>query len=167
MRVPVSWLRSYCDPGMPAEEIADVLTMAGIKLERLHRVGVGDPAQFVVGKVLKAEPHPDADRLTVCEVDDGSGSPRTIVCGAPNVAGGPTAAVALPGAVMPDGSKLGEAKLRGVKSSGMILAEDEVGVGEDHDGIMVLGENGDPAPGTPLIEALQISALLLDHALPP
>ena len=74
-------------------------------------------------------------------MDDGSGEPRTIVCGAPNVAAGQTVAVALPGAVMPDGTKLGEAKLRGIKSSGMILAEDEVGMGEDHDGIMVLDDD--------------------------
>ena len=66
MRVPVAWLREYCDPGTSAEEIADALTMAGLKVERLHRVGVGDPAEFVVGKVLSAERHPDADRLTVC-----------------------------------------------------------------------------------------------------
>src|SRR5205085_1088765 len=79
-------------------------------------------------------------RLTVCEVDDGNGT-RTIVCGAPNVATGQTVAVAWPGAIMPDGSQLGEAKLRGVKSSGMILAEDEVGISDDHKEIMVL-ENG-------------------------
>jgi phenylalanyl-tRNA synthetase beta chain len=165
MRVPVSWLRSYCDPGLPAEAIADVLTMAGIKLERLHRVGVGDPMNFVVGRVVKTEPHPDADRLTVCEVDDGSGVPRTIVCGAPNVAGGQTVAVALPGAVMPDGSKLGEAKLRGVKSSGMILAEDEVGIGEDHTGIIVL-ENG-AEPGSPLTDALPIADEVLELEITP
>ncbi|HZB06625.1 MAG TPA: phenylalanine--tRNA ligase subunit beta [Thermoleophilaceae bacterium] len=159
MRIPVAWLSEYCDPGVPAEEIADVLTMAGLKLERLHRVGVGDPAGFVIGRVLSAERHPDADRLTVCSVDIGAGEPSTIVCGAPNVAAGQTVAVARPGAVMPDGTKLGEAKLRGVKSSGMILAEDEVGIGMDHDGIMVLGEG--PATGAPLAEHLPI----VDHVL--
>src|SRR5688572_26329767 len=165
MRVPVGWLREYCDPGLSAAEIADVLTLAGDKLERLHRVGVGDPAQFVVGKVLTAEQHPDADRLTVCSVDIGSGEPSTIVCGAPNVATGQTVAVARPGAVMPDGTKLGEAKLRGVKSSGMILAEDEVGIGEDHDGIMVLEDGYEP--GTPLIEVLPIHDEVLDLAISP
>jgi phenylalanyl-tRNA synthetase beta chain len=159
MRVPVAWLREYCDPGLPAAELADALTMAGIKVERLHRVGVGDPAEFVVGRVLSAERHPDADRLTVCTVDVGAGDPTTIVCGAPNVAAGQTVAVARPGAIMPDGTKLGEAKLRGVRSSGMILAEDEVGIGHDHDGIMVLGE-GLPV-GAPLLEHLPI----VDEAL--
>ena len=146
MRVPLAWLRSYCDPGTSAEEIADALTMAGDKLERLHRTGVGDPANFVIGRVLSAERHPDADRLSVCQVDVGRSEPQTIVCGAPNVEAEQTVAVALPGAIMPDGSELGEAKLRGVRSSGMILAEDEVGIGEDHDGIMVLSEACPSAP---------------------
>src|SRR5688572_9964547 len=165
MRVPVGWLREYCDPGLSAAEIADVLTLAGDKLERLHRVGVGDPAQFVVGKVLTAEQHPDADRLTVCSVDIGTGEPSTIVCGAPNVAAGQTVAVARPGAVMPDGAKLGEAKLRGVKSSGMILAEDEVGIGMDHDGTMVLDEQ--LPVGAPLAEHLPIVDSVLEIEITP
>ena len=165
MRVPVGWLREYCDPGTSADEIADVLTMAGDKLERLHRVGVGDPAEFVVGKVLSAEQHPDADRLTVCSVDIGAGEPSTIVCGAPNVAAGQTVAVARPGAIMPDGTKLGEAKLRGVRSSGMILAEDEVGIGVDHDGTMVLD---DSLPvGAPLSEHLPIVDDVLEIEVTP
>jgi phenylalanyl-tRNA synthetase beta chain len=165
MRVPVRWLRSYCDPGLPAAEIAEVLTMAGDKLERLHRTGVRDPSAFVVGKVLESERHPDADRLSVCKVDDGSGQARTIVCGAPNVAAGQTVAVALPGAVMPDGSELGEATLRGVTSSGMILAEDEVGIGEDHGGIMVLPDGIEP--GTPLAEHLAIADDVLELEITP
>ncbi|HYN91733.1 MAG TPA: phenylalanine--tRNA ligase subunit beta [Thermoleophilaceae bacterium] len=165
MRVPVAWLREYCDPATSAGEIADALTMSGIKVERLHRMGVGDPAEFVVGKVLEAERHPDADRLSVCTVDDGSGEQRTIVCGAPNVAAGQTVAVALPGAVMPDGTTLGEAKLRGVRSSGMILAEDEVGIGEDHDGIMVLDE--DLPAGARLSEHLPIADEVLELEITP
>ncbi|HEY1596840.1 MAG TPA: hypothetical protein VGF74_15695, partial [Thermoleophilaceae bacterium] len=98
----------------------------GLQPERIEHVGVGEASGFVVGRVLSCEKHPDADRLSVCVVDDGSGEERQVVCGAPNVAAGQTVAVARPGAVMPDGSTLGEAKLRGVKSSGMILAEDEV-----------------------------------------
>jgi phenylalanyl-tRNA synthetase beta chain len=165
MRAPVSWVRAYCDPPISTEEAARALNDAGIELERIERIGVGALDGFVVGKVLSAERHPDADRLSVCVVDDGSGEPRTIVCGAPNVAAGQTVAVALPGAVMPDGSKLGEAKLRGVRSSGMILAEDEVGVGEDHDGTMVLADG--PAPGEPLIEHLQIADEVLDLEIAP
>ena len=126
---------------------------------------MGDPSGFVVGRVLEAERHPDADRLTVCSVDDGSGEPRTIVCGAPNVAAGQTVAVALPGATMPDGTKLGEAKLRGVRSSGMILAEDEVGIGTDHAGIMVLPD--DLAPGDALAGHLPIADEVLELEVTP
>jgi phenylalanyl-tRNA synthetase beta chain len=165
MRVPVSWLRSYCDPGLPADEIADALTMAGDKLERLHRTGVGDSSAFLTGRVLQAGRHPNADRLTVCTVDVGRLEPQTIVCGAPNVAAGQTVAVALPGAVMPDGSTLGEAKLRGVASSGMILAEDEVGIGEDHQGIMVLPD--DLPVGAPLAEHLPIADEALELEITP
>jgi phenylalanyl-tRNA synthetase beta chain len=165
MRVPFAWLRSYCDPGLGAQEAADRLTLAGDKLERLHRVGVGDVSAFVTGHVLEAERHPDADRLTVCKVDVGRGDAQTIVCGAPNVAAGQTVAVALPGAVMPDGSTLGEAKLRGVTSSGMILAEDEVGIGEDHFGIMVL--DGDVPVGEPLSEHLPIADEVLELEITP
>jgi phenylalanyl-tRNA synthetase beta chain len=167
MRAPMSWLREYCDPPIGTEEAGRRLNDAGIELERIERVGVGALDGFVIGRVLTAEQHPNADRLRVCTVADGSGSPepRTIVCGAPNVVAGQTVAVALPGAVMPDGTKLGEAKLRGIRSSGMILAEDEVGVGEDHDGIMVL--DSDAPSGTPLIEALQIADEVLDLAIAP
>jgi phenylalanyl-tRNA synthetase beta chain len=165
MRVPAAWLRSYCDPGLSADEVAERLTSAGLELDRIHRTGVGDPDGFVVGRVLEAERHPDADRLTVCRVDDGSGEPRTIVCGAPNVAAGQTVAVARPGAAMPDGTVLGKAKLRGVTSSGMILAEDEVGVGEDHAGIMVLDDGAQP--GAPLAGVLQIADEVLELEVNP
>ena len=165
MRVPLQWLRAFCDPGLPAEEIADRLDLTGTELERVERVGVGEPDGFVVGKVLSAERHPRADRLTVCTVDDGSGEPRTIVCGAPNVAAGQTVAVALPGAVMPGGAPLGEAELRGVRSSGMILAEDEVGIGPDHDGIMVLPD--ELAAGAALGQHLPIADEVLDLEITP
>ena len=165
MRVPLRWLRSYCDPGLPAEGVADALTMAGVKVERVHRTGVGDAAAFLTGRVLESEPHPNADRLSVCRVDVGRGEPQTIVCGAPNVAAGQTVAVALPGAVMPDGSTLGEAKLRGVKSSGMILAEDEVGIGGDHAGIMVLPDELEP--GSPLADSLPIVEEVLELEITP
>ena len=99
--------------------------------------------------MLQAGKHPDADRLSVCLVDIGDGDPSQIVCGAPNVAAGQTVAVAKPGAVMPDGTRLKVAKLRGQASNGMILAEDEVAIGTEHAGIMVL-DDGSLAPGTPL-----------------
>ena len=165
MRVPLRWLRSYCDPGLATGEIAARLSLGGLEVGRIERTGVGETDAFVVGKVLAAERHPDADRLFVCRVDDGSVAPRTIVCGAPNVAAGQTVAVARPGAVMPDGTTLGEAKLRGVRSSGMILAEDEVAIGADHAGIMVLPEG--PSPGAPLVEHLPIADEVLDIEINP
>ncbi|MGB3099207.1 MAG: hypothetical protein WBB30_07950, partial [Solirubrobacterales bacterium] len=105
----MSWLDSYCDSGLDPAELAERLTMTGTEVERLEHAGAADPEGFVVGAVLSAEPHPDADRLKICQVDVGEGGPRTIVCGAPNVAAGQTVAVALPGAVMPGGQKLGKA----------------------------------------------------------
>src|SRR3954468_9105839 len=165
MRVPIEWLNNYVDPGLPAAELGDQLTMTGTKLEALHHHGVGDTAAFVVGRVLTAEKHPDADRLSVCMVDVGESQPAQIVCGAPNVAAGQTVAVARPGAVMPDGTKLGKAKLRGVESAGMILAEDEVAIGTDHAGTMELAQG--PVPGTPLIEILPIQTDVLDLEITP
>jgi phenylalanyl-tRNA synthetase beta chain len=165
VRVPLLWLRSYCDPLLPAPELAARLASSTAEVEKIEAVGVGDPERFVVGKVLRAEQHPNADRLTVCTVDAGEGEPRTIVCGAPNVAAGQTVAVALPGAIMPSGDELGEAKLRGIQSSGMILAEDEVGVGEDHDGIMVLPDELEA--GAPLLGALAVFDLVLELEVNP
>ena len=159
MRVPVAWLRESRDPGLAAEEIANALTMAGDKLERLFRTGVGDDAEFVVGRVLEAGRHPDADRLTVCVVDDGR-TGRARSC-AGRRTWQPARRWRWRGpARMPDGTELGEAKLRGVRSSGMILAEDEVGIGVDHDGIMVLAE--DLAPGAALVAHLPIADEVLE-----
>jgi len=164
MRTPYSWLQSYCDSGLTPPELADRLTMTGTKVEALHHVGVPDPGEFVVGRVVSAERHPDADRLTVCVVDDGNGT-RTIVCGAPNVEAGQVVAVAKPGAIMPDGTQLGEATLRGVRSSGMILAEDEVGISDDHSEIMVLSNGA--SPGEPLLEHLPITDEVLELEVTP
>ena len=83
MRVPVSWLREYCSPDLSTAEIAERFDLTGTEVARIERVGVGDTEGFVVGRVLEAEPHPDADRLTVCKVDVGAGEPEQIVCGAP------------------------------------------------------------------------------------
>jgi phenylalanyl-tRNA synthetase beta chain len=165
MRVPYSWLREYCDPGMEPAALADRLVMTGTEVERIAVVGPPSGENFIVGKVLAAEQHPDADRLRVCTVDDGSGDERTIVCGAPNVAAGQTVAVALPGARMPGGEKLRKAKLRGVASEGMILAADELEVGEDHDGILVLDEA--LAAGTPLAEVLPLAEPVLEIEVTP
>jgi phenylalanyl-tRNA synthetase beta chain len=159
MKVPVGWLSEYCDPGLPVPELADELAMHSIEVERISSVGAPSPEGFVIGKVMAVEQHPDADRLSVCQVDAGEGG-RTIVCGASNVAAGQTVPVALPGAVMPDGSKLGKAKLRGVESDGMILSEAELQMGDDQAGIAVLDDG--VAPGTPLSEVIPVAEPVIE-----
>jgi phenylalanyl-tRNA synthetase beta chain len=165
MLLPVFWLNDYCDPGLDISHLEERLTMTGTKVERVYAHGVTALENFIVGRVLRAERHPDADRLTVCTVALGEGDTAQIVCGAPNVAQGQTVAVARPGAVMPDGTKLGKAKLRGVESSGMILAEDELGIGTDHAGIIVLDD--DLVPGTPLADVLPIATDVLELEITP
>jgi phenylalanyl-tRNA synthetase beta chain len=166
MKVPVTWLTEYCDPGLEPRELAERLAMTGTEVERVTHHGVGEVDAFVVGRVLEAERHPDADRLTVCRVSVGEGDVAQIVCGAPNVRAGQVVAVARPGAVMPDGSKLGKAKLRGVESAGMILAEDELGIGTDHAGIIEL-EDDSLEPGTPLADVLPIATDVLELEITP
>ena len=165
MRAPMAWLRSLCDPGLEARELSERLSMTGTEVERVLEIGAPSADGFVVGSVLAAEQHPNADRLRVCTVDTGDDEPRTIVCGAPNVAAGQTVAVVLPGAVMPGGTKLGKAKLRGIESAGMILSETEMELGEDSDGIAVL--ETDAAPGAPLAEVLPVSETVLELEITP
>jgi phenylalanyl-tRNA synthetase beta chain len=170
MRVPLDWLREYCDPELDTAEIEERLTMTGTKVETILHHGVPSVEGFVVGRVLTAESHPDADRLKVCTVDVGDSEPAGIVCGAPNVAAGQTVAVALPGARMPDGTKIKAAKLRGVPSNGMILAADELQIDSDHSGIMVLDGltlDAELAPGTPLADVLAISTDVLELEITP
>ncbi|HEX3801687.1 MAG TPA: phenylalanine--tRNA ligase subunit beta [Solirubrobacteraceae bacterium] len=159
MRVPLEWLHEYCQPHMDVHTLAQRLALTGTEVERVEHHGVLAVENFVVGHVLERKKHPDADRLNVCMVDVGGSTPSEIVCGAPNVAAGQTVAVARPGAVMPDGTKLKKAKLRGIESQGMILSERELRISEDHDGIMIL-EDG-VAPGTPLADVVHISTDVL------
>jgi phenylalanyl-tRNA synthetase beta chain len=176
MKVPVNWLREYCDPDLDVNGIEQRLTMTGTKVEAIHHHGVGAVDGFLVGRVLEVEPHPDADRLRVCKVDLGAasdGGPEevaTIVCGAPNVAAGQTVAVARPGAVMPDGSTLKRAKLRGVVSEGMILSANELEIGTAGEGILVLDDftpDAEFAPGTPLADVLAIATDVLELEITP
>jgi len=158
VKIPVSWLRDYVRFDVPLPELADRLAITTCEVERITRRGVADEdgnlGLFRVGRVLEAEKHPNADRLQLCRVDVGEGEPRQIVCGAWNFGPGATVAVALPGAVLPDGLKLERAKLRGTVSDGMILSERELELGPDHAGILVLEEG--PEPGTPLADVLPL-----------
>jgi phenylalanyl-tRNA synthetase beta chain len=159
MRVPLDWLHEYCAPSLSLPELAEALAATGTEVERIEHHGVSSLDGFVVGHVLERTKHPDADRLNVCLVDLGTGEPSQIVCGAPNVDAGLTVGVAQPGSVMPDGTKLKRAKLRGQESNGMILSERELQISQEHDGIMVLADT--LAPGTPLGEVLPISTDVL------
>jgi phenylalanyl-tRNA synthetase beta chain len=165
MRAPLSWLREYVTVDATAEEIADRLYISALQVDHLLDVGVpdvdGNLGRFLVGRVLEVGAHPNADRLRVCQVDVGEGDARQIVCGAWNFEVGATVAVALPGAYLPIFDQpLDERELRGQASRGMILAEDEVGLGDEHSGIMVLLEG--PEPGTPLVDVLPIRDQVLD-----
>ncbi len=158
MKVPVSWLREYVRVDASTEAIAERLSVSTCEVERIVRRGVrdedGNLGLFRVGRVLEAAKHPDADRLQVCRVDVGDGEPRQIVCGAWNFGPGATVAVALPGATLPGGLRLERRELRGQVSDGMILAEDEVELGTDHSGIMIL--DGALPIGTPLADVLPL-----------
>jgi phenylalanyl-tRNA synthetase beta chain len=163
MRVPVSWLREYVPIEVPIEEVADRLVISTCEVDGIEHVGVADVdgnlGLFRVGRVLDAVKHPNADRLQLCQVDIGEGDARQIVCGAWNFGAGATVGVALPGAVLPNGLELERRKVRGEVSDGMILAEDEVQLGTDHAGIMVL-PNG-IEPGTPLADVLPLTDTVL------
>jgi phenylalanyl-tRNA synthetase beta chain len=159
MRVPVSWLREYVPLEIPLDDLATRLSVSSAEVEGIERRGVpdqdGNLGRFLVGRVVEAVKHPNADRLQLCHVDVGEDEPLQIVCGAWNFGSGATVAVALPGAVLPGGIELERRKVRGELSNGMILAEDEVELGPDHTGIMVLDDGWDP--GTPLADVLPLA----------
>ena len=164
MKVPVSWLRENVDVDATTAEIADRLAIATGEVERISFRGVADVdgnyGRYLVGRVLEAGKHPNADRLQLCSVDVGEGEPRQIVCGAWNFEAGATVAVALPGAVLPDGRTLERAKFRGTVSDGMILSESELSISDEHAEIMVLPEPWDP--GTPLGDVLTLGEEVLE-----
>jgi len=165
MRIPMSWLREYTETQASTVEITERLTVSSLEVERVTDVGVvdegGNLGHFVVGRVVSAEPHPNADRLQLCQVDVGNADPQQIVCGAWNFGAGATVAVGLPGALLPGfPGPLEERPLRGQVSQGMILAEDEIGLGADHDGIMLLPDG--VTAGTPLADILPLVDQVLD-----
>jgi phenylalanyl-tRNA synthetase beta chain len=153
MKISLKWLREYVDVDWSVAEFIERLTLAGLEEESVEDLGAA-LAGIVVGKVIEREQHPNADRLSVCSVEVGDDAPRTIVCGAPNVAAGQTVAVVLPGSHLPDGTRIGKAKLRGVASEGMICSEVELGLGTDSSGIMVLPDEWDAGTSFPLAAGL-------------
>lgn len=157
MNISYSWLKDYVDFDLSAEQLAAALTSIGLECEGIHTVETirGCLRGIVIGKVLTCVEHPNSDHLHITTVDLGGENPEQIVCGAPNVAAGQTVVVATVGTVLYDGDKefvIKKSKIRGVESMGMICAEDEIGVGTSHDGIIVITGDKLPAPGTPAAE---------------
>lgn len=155
MNISYKWLKEYVDFDLSAEEVCRALTSTGLEVGALEEVQTvkGGLKGLYVGQVLTCEAHPDSDHLHVTTVDLGKEQPQQIVCGAPNVAAGQKVIVADLGCVLYDGDKefvIKRSKLRGVESNGMICAEDEIGIGNSHDGIIVLPE--DAVVGTPAAE---------------
>ena len=164
MKFSEAWLREWVDPNMSTETLVHELTMAGLEVDGFEPVAP-EFDQVVVGAVLKCEPHPEADKLTVCRVDAGTGEELTIVCGAPNVRAGMKAPTALVGARLPGGLKIRSAKLRGVESRGMLCSDIELGLGDGADGIMELPSK---APvGRDLRDYMELDDTVIDVDLTP
>jgi phenylalanyl-tRNA synthetase beta chain len=160
MKVPVSWLSEYVDlTGLSTKDLSDKLTFSGVEVEGITQTGFARTEHYVVAEVRTCDPHPNADRLRLCKVFDGT-TELQIVCGAPNVAAGQKVCLAQLGATLPDGSKLKKAKIRGVESFGMLCAADELGLSDNHDGLHLL----DPAlpAGRPLHEVLPPADTIFD-----
>ena len=169
MQFPESWLREFCDPQLGTEQLAEALTMAGLEVEELRPVAPPF-SKIVVGEIKKADPHPDADRLRVCQVDVGQGSLLNIVCGAPNARIGIKVPCALVGAVLPPGEDgrpfvIRVGKLRGVESEGMLCSARELKLSDDHGGLLELA--ADAPPGLDIRQHLKLDDTLFTLKLTP
>ncbi len=164
MRVPLRWLGEFIDlPTSDVDEIAYALDMLGLKVEAVERLEVGW-SEVYVGKVIGIAEHPDADKIRVCQVDSGEGSTQ-IICGAWNFDVGAVVPVARPGAVLPGDFEIGKRTIRGVESNGMICSERELGLGDDHAGILVL--DGSPEIGVPFADLVELPDVVFDLEITP
>ncbi len=164
MKFAYSWLREWVDTDLDAVALADRLTLAGHEVDGLHVEGAG-LAGIVVGNVLEVKKHPDADRLSICSVEFGTGDTISVVCGAPNARAGLKSPLALPGTKLPNGVKLRRSKIRGVESQGMLCSAVELGLGDESDGIIELP--ADARPGQAFGELLQLPDTVFDLDLTP
>ncbi|MDR2692894.1 MAG: phenylalanine--tRNA ligase subunit beta, partial [Chitinispirillales bacterium] len=156
MKIVYSWLKDFVDVSAPVSQVAAALASAGIEVASVVETGV--PPGVKVARVVSRLPHPNADKLSLCRVDSGEGEPLQIVCGAPNVAEGMTVALATVGTVLSPDFKIGKAKIRGLESFGMLCSGKELGLSEDHSGIMALP--GDYRVGAPLAEYIPYDAVI-------
>src|SRR6478735_11781799 len=153
MKVVLSWLREFAPVEGDPAEIADQLSALGLEVEDLIEVGAGLEG-IVVARVLEVREHPNADKIRLVDVDRGDGEPLQVACGASNMVNGDLVALATVGTVMPDGMEIAARKMRGEMSNGMLCSSRELGLGDDHTGILIL--DGSPALGTPIREALDL-----------
>jgi phenylalanyl-tRNA synthetase beta chain len=163
MRVSLNWLKDYVDIDMPAKDLAERLTMAGLEVEALEPLG-HSLQDILVAKILSIKDHPDADRLFICHMDTGDGE-VPVVCSAPNLTTGAMVPMALPGTRLPGGTIVEESLIRGERSVGMLLAEDEMGLTDDHTGIMILP--GDLSPGAKVTEVVPLADWVFDISITP
>ncbi len=156
MKLSYNWLKDYLDFDLTPQQVADAITSIGIEVDSVEEQEEipGGLKGVVVAEVIECEPHPDSDHLHITKVDAGTGELLTVVCGAPNVAAGQKVLFAQLGTVLPGDFKIKKSKIRGVESFGMICAADELGIGEDHSGIMVL--EPETVVGTPAAEYLHL-----------
>jgi phenylalanyl-tRNA synthetase beta chain len=164
MKIAESWLREWVNPDLDTDELAHQLTMTGHEVDAVEREGEALDG-VVIAEILEFHKHPDADRLNVCQVSDGSGETLEIVCGAPNLFVGMRSPLAKPGVTLPNGLKLRKSKIRGVVSNGMLCSAVELGLGEDSDGIIALPS--DAPIGAALTEFLQLPDAAFDLSLTP
>ena len=166
MKFNEGWLREWVDPGVGSGVLAEQLTRAGLEVDAVEpAASPGGFSGVVVAEVLKSRPHPNADRLKLCVVDPGGGDRVEVVCGAPNVRAGMRAALARPGARIAGGVKVRRAKIRGSGSEGMLLSMRELGIGEDHDGILEL--DPDAPPGADVSGVLGLDDSVFELSLTP
>ncbi|MDB5973408.1 MAG: phenylalanine--tRNA ligase subunit beta [Nevskia sp.] len=164
MKISENWLREWVNPPVSATALAEKLNLAGLECEA-EPLTPDMPSGVVVGRILKAEPHPQADRLRVCDVDAGTGEILKIVCGAANARAGILVPAALPGSRLPGGKEIGAAVLRGVESAGMLCSASELGLAEKSEGLLEF--DSDARPGTPVEKHLGLNDNLLNLELTP
>lgn len=163
MKVSLNWIKEHVKVELEADELCDMLTMAGLEVESVERVGHGLDG-VIAGRILEVFPHPNAQRLQICRVSAGEREYR-VVCGAPNLNAGQIAPIAIPGARLPNGMEVKEVVIRGETSVGMLLAEDEMALSDDHSGLMILPPG--IKEGTLVASAMSLEDWVLDIGLTP
>jgi phenylalanyl-tRNA synthetase beta chain len=157
MKFSVNWLREFVDLPKKIHDLAELLTLAGVEIEAIEELG-SKIDKVIVAQIAASSQHPNADRLTVCEVDDGSGAKRQIVCGATNYKVGDKVPLALPGALLPNGLQIRASKLRGVDSEGMLCSGNELGLSEDAAGLLILSPEA--KVGAPIADLFPVDTIL-------